>query len=81
MPNAIFLIPGYGAQGGTIADIRPALRPAAARSQKPSSLGVLVTASRSVIYPPGNWTDEHGWRQAVATAADALVQELRTLHA
>lgn len=78
MPDAIFLIPGYGAQGGTLDDIRPALRPN--RSASPSALGVLVTASRSVIYPgSGKWTDEKSWQAAARDAAQSLVAELRTL--
>lgn len=77
MPNSIFLIPGYGAQGGTLEDIRPALRPN--RTPRPSTLGVLVTASRSVIYPTGSWTTQHAWQSAVEAAAKALTSELRTL--
>jgi len=42
MPQCFFLIPGYGAQGGTAADVVPAF--------KPDGTGALVTASRSVIY-------------------------------
>lgn len=42
MPKSLFLIPGYGAQGGTAADVVPAF--------KADGTGALVTASRSVIY-------------------------------
>ena len=41
MPRAIFLLPGVGAQGGTVADLRPAFGPHAAAG--------LVTASRSLV--------------------------------
>lgn len=79
MPDAMFLIPGYGAQGGTLADIRPALR-SARRSGAPSSLGVLVTASRSVIYPElPKGAASANWRLAVAAAGRTLVEELRGL--
>jgi orotidine-5'-phosphate decarboxylase len=40
MPRAIFLLPGIGAQGGRVEDVRPAFAAAAA--------GGLVTASRSI---------------------------------
>ena len=40
MPRAVFLIPGIGAQGGRVEDLRPAL------GSQPAS--VLVTASRSI---------------------------------
>lgn len=70
MPNQIFLIPGYGAQGGTSQDIRDMRRPG-----QPSHLaGVLVTASRSVIYAPA--TPGQTWSQAVATAAKRLGSEI-----
>jgi len=43
MPAAIFLIPGYGAQGATASEIS-----AAFNSQ---GLGAIVNASRSILYP------------------------------
>ena len=45
MPEQIFLVPGYGAQGGTAADLRPLLSPNGIPGR-----GVIVNASRSVIY-------------------------------
>ncbi|MCU0688140.1 MAG: orotidine-5'-phosphate decarboxylase [Phycisphaerales bacterium] len=53
MPNTVFLVPGYGAQGGTVDDVRVMLRPAFAGDTRAplSQAGILVTASRSVIYP------------------------------
>lgn len=42
MPQCYFLVPGYGAQGGTADDIVPCF--------KPDGTGAIVTASRSVIY-------------------------------
>lgn len=74
MPSTMLLIPGYGAQGGTIADIRPALR---SSSGAMVDRGVLVTASRSVIYPGGDTSA--AWRANVAIAAKKLVEELRAL--
>jgi orotidine-5'-phosphate decarboxylase len=44
MPQAIFLIPGIGAQGGRVEDLGPAL------GERPAS--VLVTASRSIADAP-----------------------------
>jgi orotidine-5'-phosphate decarboxylase len=65
MPRQILLLPGFGAQGGTLEDIRPAF---AARGQ-----GALVTASRSVIYAFGPGPD---WQRQVAGAAAALAAEV-----
>jgi orotidine-5'-phosphate decarboxylase len=74
MRRSVFLVPGYGAQGGTIPDIRRMVIPGA---KTPGQSGVLVTASRSVIYAaaPG----EPDWQGAVARAAAALAGELRSL--
>lgn len=41
MPNAVFLLPGVGAQGGRVEDLAPAFAPGRA--------GGLVTASRSIV--------------------------------
>ena len=76
MPNTILLIPGYGAQGGAAADIQAMLRPNRDRAI-PGTSGVLVTASRSVIYAfTPTQTD---WQTAVATAAANLADEIRTI--
>jgi orotidine-5'-phosphate decarboxylase len=45
MPRQVFLVPGYGAQGGSAADLKPLL----AHESTPGR-GVLVNASRSVIF-------------------------------
>jgi orotidine-5'-phosphate decarboxylase len=71
MPNSIFLIPGYGAQGGSAADIRGMVRTGAT---SPGTSGVLVTASRSVIYAGS--TGDGDWQGAVHLAARSLVAEL-----
>lgn len=73
MPDQVFLVPGYGAQGGTIDDIRPMLR---AGARTPGELGVVVTASRSVIYPGWEGPD---WRERVKAAAVRFAGELRAL--
>lgn len=64
MPTQVFLVPGYGAQGGTAEDIRALLTP--------RGDGVLVTASRSIIYAPGDGP----WRDRVAAAAKRLNAEI-----
>ena len=66
MPHCPFLIPGYGAQGGTAED--------AARGFLPDGTGAIVNASRSIIYASKkkNWKDAAG-----ATAAD-MAKALKT---
>ncbi|MGD9790237.1 MAG: orotidine-5'-phosphate decarboxylase [Phycisphaerales bacterium] len=78
MPDQIFLIPGYGAQGGTAEDIRAMLRPRAARRSSLAGAGVLVTASRSVIYATGTGGGGGGgWTDHVRAAAERLAGEIR----
>jgi orotidine-5'-phosphate decarboxylase len=77
LPGAIFLVPGYGAQGGTPGDVR-ALRRQGQTS--PSAGGVLVTASRSVIFakPEGSLAGL-AWDARVAHAARNLAAEIRSV--
>jgi orotidine-5'-phosphate decarboxylase len=42
MPSAVFLLPGIGAQGGSVADLSPAFAPGPA--------GGLVSSSRGIVY-------------------------------
>ncbi len=80
MPDQVFLVPGYGAQGGTLDDVRALIRPTTGAPPKPApgDLGVLVTASRSVLYPPGS-ADAPEWVRHVRDAATQFVAELRAL--
>jgi orotidine-5'-phosphate decarboxylase len=67
MPEQIFLVPGYGAQGATAADC--------AASFKPDGTGAIVNASRSVIYAFDKNPDVD-WRQAVGQAAKDFAADL-----
>lgn len=62
MPQQIFLVPGFGAQGGGVDDVLPCFRG--------DGRGALVTASRSVIYAFG--PGDRDWAGAVARAAEEL---------
>lgn len=74
MPEQVFLVPGYGAQGGTAEDVRALVRPGARGA---GEAGVLVTASRSVIYPQGGAGGQAGdWQTDVREAARRLVTEI-----
>ena len=69
LPEALFLVPGYGAQGGEAAGIRRLLRRGGA--------GVLVNSSRGVIYAyEGSQT---GYREAAEEAARRTRGELRSV--
>ena len=56
MPNAIFLLPGVGAQGGSIEDLAAAFRPHPAAG--------LITASRSIVDAPDAAAAAEAMRQA-----------------
>lgn len=67
MPNAYFLIPGYGAQGGKAEDI--------ALGFDNNGLGGIVNASRSLMcaYQLDRWKDTYSQEQfAQATRAEAI---------
>jgi orotidine-5'-phosphate decarboxylase len=69
LPEALFLVPGYGVQGGEAAGIRPLLGRGGA--------GVLVNSSRGVIYAyEGSQT---GYREAAEEAARLARGELRSV--
>lgn len=70
MPQQIFLVPGYGAQGGGLEDVRVCF--------KPDGTGALVTASRSIIYA---WQSsrEAEWRTAVREAARTFASQLAAI--
>lgn len=68
MPHQWFLIPGYGAQGGTAADVRTMIASGATSN-------VLVTSSRAIIYAQGSQNEP--WNAAVTAAATTLAAEVR----
>lgn len=71
MPRTPFLLPGIGAQGGSLAE--------AASAFDASGLGGLLTASRSVIFAHKDRQDlpPERWNEAVAAAAKDLAGEIR----
>ena len=67
MPHATFLVPGYGAQGASAAD--------AVRAARADGTGVVVNASRSLMYA---WRKRPGSEpaEAASAAAEAMRTEL-----
>ena len=65
-PNVIFLIPGYGAQGGGAADVVPAFRP--------DGLGAVVNSSRGILFPFK--PDDPAWERRVEEAARSAATAL-----
>jgi orotidine-5'-phosphate decarboxylase len=75
MPRSYFLVPGYGAQGGTAQDVIP--------SFNPDGTGAIINSSRAVIYayyqPP--YAEEFGperWEEAVESAVIAMNDDINS---
>lgn len=69
--QALFLVPGYGAQGGAAGDA------VAGFVTGPAGLeGGLVSSSRAILYPPGAHDTAAGWEQAFDSALAAATAEL-----
>lgn len=67
MPRQVFLVPGFGAQGGKAEDVAACFHD--------DGTGAIVTASRSVIYAYQS-RPESDWRSAVEAAAIELKQRV-----
>ena len=64
MPHVPFLIPGYGAQGGTAADVKHGFLP--------DGTGAIVNNSRGIIYASGG----RDWQKAVEIATKEMAEAL-----
>ncbi len=74
MPNCIFLVPGFGAQGRTADEV--------AKCFKPDGTGAVVAASRSVIFAhnePKYRSSSADWKSCVAAACRDFVTTIRTI--
>ena len=65
MPHIPFLIPGYGAQGGTAQNVKYGFIP--------DGSGAIVNASRSIIYA-SNGKD---WKEAATLATEKMAEEIK----
>ena len=66
LPNVWLLVPGYGAQGGSAADVRAAFRS--------DGLGAIVNSSRGVTFPFA--PEDPNWANAIAEATQIAASEL-----
>ena len=66
MPEVIFLVPGFGAQGGTADDVAGAFRP--------DGLGAIINSSRGILFPFK--PDEHRWEARIEEATRATIAAL-----
>ncbi len=72
MPKSLFLVPGYGAQGGSNEAIQACCK---------DGIGAIVTASRSVIYAydRDEYKDASSWEQAIEQAVKDMKEQIAAL--
>jgi orotidine-5'-phosphate decarboxylase len=70
MPNTIFLIPGFGAQGGTADDVAGGL--------DENGLGAVINSSRGIIFAHQREPYKHlpTWQAAVEQATKAAIDQI-----
>lgn len=69
MPRNWFLIPGFGAQGGTAADTAPGFLE--------NGLGAVVNSSRAILYSFDPNDTSHAWVDAIRQATLLAIRQLR----
>jgi orotidine-5'-phosphate decarboxylase len=74
MPHTLFLVPGFGSQGGTARDVAAAF--------DVSGRGAVVNNSRGIIfaYAKKPYSERYGaarWQEAVAAATRDMIEQLR----
>ena len=74
MPHTWFLVPGFGSQGGTAADVAAAF--------DPQGRGAIINNSRGIIFAHSlkPYKERFGaarWQDAVAAATDDMIEQLR----
>lgn len=67
MPHVPFLIPGYGAQGGTAADVKHGFIP--------DGTGAIVNAGRSILYASSG----ADWKEAARKTTQQMAKELTSV--
>ena len=73
LPRSLFLVPGYGTQGGGARDAVAGFLPGPDGRLE----GGLVSSSRALGFPPeGREADARGWERAVDRALDAAIADL-----
>ena len=73
LPHTPLLVPGFGAQGGTVESCRPCFRA--------DGSGAIVNASRSIIYAyeAGEGGKPGDWRASIAEACQRFAHEIAQL--
>src|SRR5262249_40776215 len=69
LPEAIILVPGFGAQGATATDTAPAFRA--------DGTGAVINSARAILFPSTPATT--AWEAAIETAAKDTIAALSTV--
>ena len=69
MPDTVFLVPGYGAQGGTADDVMPCFNK--------DGLGAIVNSSRKIIFAFQGKNDDKNFADYARQAAIDMREDLR----
>lgn len=69
LPHSWFLVPGFGAQGGTAEDVRPAFLK--------GGLGAVINSSRGITFPFS--PEEPQWEKAIQNALEQTIAQLRSV--
>ena len=74
MPHTLFLVPGFGSQGGTARDVAAAF--------DPQGRGAVVNNSRGIIFAHSikPYAERYGaarWQEAVEAATRDMIAQLR----
>lgn len=73
MPHNIFLVPGYGAQGGTAADVKPCFNE--------DGTGAIVNSSRGIMFAWKDSSSAFSEKDYGAAARDAVIKMQKELDA
>ena len=74
LPNSLFLVPGYGAQGATA---REALSGLIKRNQVYE--GGLINSSRKILFPDGSYNVDNikTWKQLIKASLENTLNDLK----
>ncbi len=68
MKQTLFLVPGFGAQGGDLDTVRACF--------DKDGLGAIVNSSRGILYPAGS--NSSNYRELIGTSCEKFVNDLRS---
>jgi orotidine-5'-phosphate decarboxylase len=70
LPRSLFLVPGLGAQGGSLEVVRDCF--------DADGMGAIVNSSRGITYPPGHYTSLDQLGEAVQQAAKKFITDVQS---